>query len=187
MSDLFNQRTNLVFLGLDFTQARYIGSIGFADPAAIKDKHIESWNRLLVAEPNKFSLQEPFRYSSDKYRTAVDDMVKLNRSVNVAANTMDDPYSFDEAVVKKSVANYSLSGKDGIGVVYVVETLQHFNKIMTVWVTFVDLSSKKVLYTQRLEGKAAGFGFRNFWAGSVAAINKSIASKYYKEWSKSMK
>lgn len=186
MSDVFNKNTDLVFLGLDLTQAKFVGSIGFSDPDAIKNNHIVSWNKLIVAEPKKFSLQEAFKYPGDKYFTNVDDMLELNKSVDVAKNTTDGVAGFDKATVENSVARYKLTPKEGVGVVYVVESLQHGAKVLTAWVTFVDLKTKKVLYTELMEGKAAGFGFRNFWAGGVANINKSVAAKY-KEWSKSMK
>lgn len=186
MSDVFNKNTDLVFLGLDLTQAKFVGSIGFSDPDAIKNNHIVSWNKLIVAEPKKFSLQEAFKYPGDKYFTNVDDMVEFNKSVDVAGNTTEESKGFDRVTVEKSVAKYKLTPKNGVGIVYVIETLQHHTKVVTAWVTFIDLQSKKVLYTELFEGKAAGFGFRNFYAGGVANINKAVAAKY-KEWNKSMK
>ena len=186
MSDVFNKRTDLVFLGVDLTQAKFVGSIGFSDPDAIKNNHIVSWNKLIVAEPKKFSLQEVFKYPGDKYFTNVDDMLERNKAVDVAGNTTDGSTVFDKETVEQSVAKYKLTPKNGVGVVYVVETLHHGAKVLTAWVTFVDLKTQQVLYTERLEGKAAGFGFRNFWAGGIANINKGVAAKY-KEWSKSMK
>jgi hypothetical protein len=42
------------------------------------------------------------------------------------------------------------------------------------WVTFVDMKSKTVLLTKHMEGKAGGFGFRNYWAKSFLNVLKSI-------------
>lgn len=187
MSDLFNGNAKLVFLGLDFTQAKYIGRLGFTDPMAIKNQHMVSWNNLIEGEPKKFSLQEAFRLKSDQYESKVADMIKLNESVNVKDNITEDPYTITEDQVKKSVSKYSLSEKDGIGLVYVVESLNKNAEKLFAWVTFIDLKTKKVLYTEKLDGSAAGFGFRNYWAGGVYKINKSIDSKYYKQWSKTLK
>lgn len=186
MGDVFAKSTDLVFLGLDFTHAKFVGSIGFSDPEAIKNNHIVSWNSLILTEPKKFTLQEVLKYPADKYFTNIDDMLKLNKSVEVAGNTIEDSESFDKETVEKAVSKYKLTPKEGVGVVYVVETLQHNAKILTAWVTFIELKSHKVLYTERLAGKAAGFGFRNFWAGGIANLNKAVAAKY-KEWNKSMK
>lgn len=193
MSDLFNGKARLTFLGLDFTQAKYIGRAGFMDPVAIKNQHMVSWNNLIEFEPKKFSLQKIFNLKDDQYASKVEDMVTLNKTANVEGNIIADAYEISEDQVKKSVAKYSLSDKSGIGIVYIVESLfkapddSKEKSAMTAWVTFIDLSSKKVLYTEKVQGKAGGIGFRNFWAGSVYQINKEIESKLYKKWSKSFK
>ncbi|KQS34173.1 hypothetical protein [Dyadobacter sp. Leaf189] len=187
MADLFAGKAKVVFLGLDFTQAKYVGSVGFTDPTAIQNQHIVSWNNLIEMEPKKFSLQKAFNLSDGQYVSKVEDMVKFNKSVNVAENITETANSITEDQVKKSVAKYALSEKDGIGIVYVVENLSKTAEKMTAWVTFIDLSTKKVLYTEHVEGKAGGFGFRNYWAGAVYKINQEIDSKLYKKWSKTFK
>lgn len=187
LSDLFAGTTKLTFLGLDFTQAKYIGRAGFVDPVAIKNQHLASWNNLIEYEPKKFSLQEAFKLKPEMYETKVADMLKLNESAEVKDNITEDDYKITEDQVKKSVSKYSLSVKDGIGIVYVVESLNKKAEKLFAWVTFIDLKSKKVLYTERVDGAAGGFGFRNYWAGGVYKINKAIDSKYYKQWSKTLK
>jgi hypothetical protein len=186
LSELFNGNARLVFLGLDFTQAKYIGRIGFTDADAIKNQHMVSWNSLIEAEPKKFSLEKAFKLNSDRYASKVDDMIKLNKSVDVDGNITDDAYSITEDKVRKSVSRYNLSEKDGIGLVYVVESLNKTTEKLVAWVTFVDLRTKKVLYTEKVEGAAGGFGFRNFWAGGVYKINKLIESSLYKKWRKTL-
>jgi hypothetical protein len=187
MADLFNGKTKLTFLGLDFTQAKYVGRVGFTDPAAIQNQHMVSWNNLIEMEPKKFSLQKAFNLKDDQYVSKVEDMIKFNKSANVADNITETEAALTEDQVKKSVSKYDLSEKDGIGVVYVVESLSKTAEKMSVWVTFIDLSTKKVLYTEKVEGKAGGFGFRNYWAGGVYKINEAIDSKLYKKWSKTYK
>ncbi|GGM85769.1 hypothetical protein GCM10010967_17460 [Dyadobacter beijingensis] len=187
MADLLAGKTKLVFLGLDFTQAKYIGKAGFMDAQAIQNQHIVSWNNLIELEPKKFSLQKAFNLKDDQYKSKVEDMVKLNKAVNVEKNITDDEYSITEDQVKKSVAKYALSEKEGIGVVYVVESLNKSAEKLIAWVTFIDLATKKVIHTEKVEGKAGGFGFRNYWAGGVYKINQEIDKSLYKKWSKSFK
>ena len=187
MADMFSGKAKVVFLGLDFTQAKYIGRAGFMDPTAIQNQHMASWNNLIEIEPKKFSLQKPLKLKDGQYSSRVEDMIKYNKAANVADNITDSEYSITEDQVKKSVSKYSLSEKDGIGVVYVVESLSKTAERMTAWVTFIDLDTKKILHTEKIEGKAGGFGFRNYWAGAVYKINQNIDSKYYKQWSKPYK
>lgn len=43
------------------------------------------------------------------------------------------------------------------------------------WATFIDISTKQVLFTKQITGKAAGFGFRNYWLGRIKnALNEGI-------------
>jgi hypothetical protein len=187
MADVFAGKTKVTFLGLDFTQAKYIGAAGFADPGAIENQHLASWNNLIEMEPKKFSLQKPLHLGDDQYASKVEDMIKVNKAAKVAGNITEEDHSITEDQVKKSVSKYALSEKDGVGVVYVVENLSKTAERMSVWVTFIDLKTKKVLHTERVEGKAGGFGFRNYWAGAVYKINQEIGSKLYKKWSAAYK
>lgn len=183
MADLFNGKANVVFLGVDFTHAKYVGKAGFTDPTAIKNQHINSWNLLIEAEPKKFSLEKPLKLKSDQYQSKVEDMVAFNKSAEVEGNITEEAHTITEDQVKKAVAGYNLSEKSGIGVVYIAENLSKTDERLTAWVTFIDLSTKKVIYTEHMEGKAGGFGFRNYWAGAVYNLNKEIGSNY-KKWSK---
>jgi len=187
MADIFNGKAKVVFLGLDFTQAKYIGPAGFMDPNAILNQHMVSWNNLIEFEPKKFSLVKPLKLREEQYVAKVGDMIAHNKKANVADNITSENYTLTEDQARKAVSKYSLSVNDGIGVVYVVESLSKNAEKMTAWVTFIDLATKKVLLMEKIEGKAGGFGFRNYWAGAVYKINENIGSKYYKKWSQGVK
>ncbi len=185
MQALFAGNDKLTFLGVDFTQAHYVGPEAFPDPGVIQNGHIKSWNSLLVLEPKKYSLQAPFKIkNSDQYETSIDDMTRINTKAEVESNITDTPQELTEAAVRKIASGYTLGPKEGVGVVYLAENLDKRAEKFTVWVVFVDLSSRQVLYTERIEGKPGGFGLRNYWAGGISSINKAIASTYYKKWAK---
>jgi hypothetical protein len=187
MSDIFNGKAKVVFLGLDFTQAKYIGPAGFMDPNAILNQHMVSWNNLIEFEPKKFSLVKPLKLREEQYVAKVADMINHNKKANVADNITSENYTLSEDQARKAVASYSLSEKEGVGVVYIVESLSKNAEKMSAWVTFIDLPTKKVILTEKIEGKAGGFGFRNYWAGAVYKVNENIGSKYYKKWSQGSK
>ena len=64
-----------------------------------------------------------------------------------------------------------------------MEAMDKGRKAASVWVTVVDMKSKKILMTERLEPKtAAGFSFRNYWASSIRNLLEMIDKKKYKEW-----
>lgn len=188
MQALFAGNAKLTFLGADFTHAKFVGASGFSDPGTIKSQHIKSWNSLLVLEPKKFSLQGPFKIKDDsRYETQIDDMTRINEDTDVESNITEEQHTLAEDDVRKFVGSYKFSPSDGVGIVYVAENLDKNKEEFTAWVTFLDLASGKVIYTERVVSKPGGFGFRNYWAGAIYKLNKSIESKYYKQWAKQFK
>jgi hypothetical protein len=66
---------------------------------------------------------------------------------------------------------------------FVVEGMSKGQKGETIWVTFIDMGAKKMLFTERMEGKTGMvFGFRNYWAAPINDVIKTIEKKKYKEW-----
>ncbi len=184
MTDVFNNKTKLIFMGYDLSQARFIGTIGFTDPAAIKDRFLYSWNNTFVAEYEKYSLQKSFKLTNDKYETNVDNNQDINSKINVHERISNESYSITEDDVKKAVSHYRSKEKDAIGLSYVVESFNKLQEKAVIWVTFVDLSNNKVLYTEKMEAKAGGFGLKNYWMACATKIKKDIESSKYKQWKK---
>jgi hypothetical protein len=80
----------------------------------------------------------------------------------------------DEKKVADLVKKYDFKGHSGIGMLFFVEGMSKGRESASMWVTFVDMKSKTVLLTKHMEGKAGGFGFRNYWAKSFLNVLKSI-------------
>lgn len=184
MKALFNGEAKMVFLGYDFSETRFIGSADFADPNAIQNKYLATWNNFHVTEAEKYSLQESFKLTDQHYEVSLDYLIKNNYNTNVLKNTIDGSYTMTEDQVKALVEKHQFKKQDAVGLTYVVESLNKLQESSYVWVTFIDLNTGKVLHTEKLVGRPAGFGFRNYWAGSFGSIKKLIEKTYYKKWSK---
>jgi hypothetical protein len=187
MNELFKNNVKLIFMGYDLSQARFIGTDGFSDPAAVKDKFLAAWNNTFVAEYEKFSLQKAFKLTNDKYETNVDVVQDINSKINVHEKVINGSYSIGEDDVKKAVSHYKSKEKDAIGLVYVVESFNKTLEKAVLWVTFVDLSNNKMLYTEKIEEKAGGFGLKNYWIAPATKLKKDIEGKYYKTWKNKFK
>jgi len=173
--------TKVTFLGLDFTQARFVGNVGFTDPDAIQNRIMEEWNSVLMMEDEKYNLMKPLKLTKENSETNTAALMALNKSVSVKDIISNEPPSdFGADDVKKSVAKYNLKMKEGIGVAYVVETFNKLRSEAKIWVTFIDLSTGKVISTDLYIGKPAGFGFRNYWLGAVTDVHTQLKKKYQK-------
>jgi hypothetical protein len=181
LKDFFsNSESPAVFLGIDFSKAKLI-DVG--NPTDIRDRLYASINQLIINEPKKYDLKSAFLKSN--FETDLGPVGKTNITANlneILSTNSADYNRFKEADISSIVKKLDLSGKKGVGVLFVVEAMSKMNKASAIWVTFIDTNTKKVLLTERLEGKAVGIGFRNYWAAPVKNILDLIEKKKYKEW-----
>ena len=85
--------------------------------------------------------------------------------------------------INKLVRGFDFAGKKGVGLLFVVDGMSKAKKGANIWVTFIDMGTKKVLMTERMEGKATmAFGFRNYWANPLRDVINDIEKKKFKEW-----
>ena len=171
---------NITWYGLDFSNIKLIGSEGFTDPYAIKNQFFYSWNNLIITETDKYDLAGFFHKSS----------VENDLSIVQERNMLPDPdelvintdYSLGEDEVKKIISEYDITGKEGIGLVFIMESFNKNKELGYMWVTFFDLETKEVLLSNKMSGKVGGFGIRNYWAKSFYSVMKSIEKKKWKAW-----
>ncbi|MCW3085321.1 MAG: hypothetical protein JWP12_2687 [Bacteroidetes bacterium] len=184
--DIFTTN-EIVWYGLDFTQAKFVGQFdqGFgAMPATgleMKNKWVGQWNGLVAKEPQNFKLKEALRKDNVYYDMAP--VNEANSKMKVDACMTFNPGKIDPKDIDAMVKKYAAGDKkQGIGLVFIVENFNKNSEMADVYVTFFDIATKKVLLTEKMSGKAMGVGLRNYWAGAVKAIIKSIDSDQYKTW-----
>lgn len=181
--DIFNSsETPITYLGIDFSRAKLIGDAG-ADAIDIRNKWFASINDVVVNEPKKYNLQKALEKSS--IASDLSFVMEKNAKADVAkllsSNSSDDS-RFTKATIDEIVRGYSFGGKKGVGMMFVMETMNKTASNGSMYVTFIDMGSRKVLYTERMTGKAGGFGFRNYWVKPVYEVIEQIDKSKYKEW-----
>ena len=176
----------LTWLGLDFSGVKYIGDAMTVEPAEMKGLFTRM-NELMLKESDKYDLAEAF-HRTGKVTYSYNVAEKVNEKIDPATLITSDigqRNRFNVEKINSMVSNYTLpEGSQGVGLVFVMEDLVKPKEEAVFWVTFVDLASKKMLYTEKIAGTAAGFGFRNHWAGGVHDALKTIKSRKYAEWKK---
>lgn len=176
-----NESTPLTYLGVDFSATKIEGEAATA--AEIINK-FEPINSVIITESKKYDVAGSFKRTSvSNYLDAVQ---KLNEGVNPTtlktSNVADLEKGLTPADIDKHVKKYDLHGQKGIGLVFIMDGMSKTNKEAYVYATLIDLSTKKVLLTERFTGKAQGFGFRNYWAYTIYKVLNSIDKGKYKEW-----
>ncbi|MBC8486925.1 MAG: hypothetical protein H8D45_12925 [Bacteroidetes bacterium] len=180
--DIFSSK-EAIWYGLDFSKVRLIGTEGFSDVAKIKDVYFSSWNNLIINEPAKYNLQLMFFKDTVFYDLSV--VEKRNKLPEVDELVIgNDTYSLDKNTISEIIKEYDTKEKQGLGIVFIMESFNKPKRTGTMWVTFFDIASKTVLLTEKMSGKPGGAGIRNYWARTYYNVMAKIKKTEYLKWEK---
>ena len=173
------------FYGVDFTLVK---TFGVKEEPGKVAKAFEEINKLIVSETKKY----PYGNFFTKYireidqskelkkiqfttfdNVSIDEAIYRARIMNEAGMpTYSKTFKIDDAAVVALVKSFN-TGKDiGYGVLYVAELLDKEAGIGNYIAVCFNLKTKKIVFTDRVSGKADGFGLRNYWASSLEKIFK---------------
>jgi hypothetical protein len=181
--DIFNSsETPITYLGIDFTNAKLIGDPG-ADAIDIRNRYFSSINEVVINEPKKYDLQkalEKSNVSNDlSFVRAKNEKVDADK---IKSSSSSDANRFSKSTIEDIVKGYNFGGKKGVGLMFIMESMDKTAKQGSMYVTFIDMASRKVILTERMTGEAGGFGFRNYWVKPVSDVIEKIQKRKYKEW-----
>lgn len=185
MADALNNKCTVTWIGLDFSGATLVPTVEFAAVQADPGTAILKWNNLLEAEAEKFDLGKALGINScinnTSYVQPANDGINANDVLSRTAGTLD------KEKVPSMVQNYKTEDGEGVGVVFIVSTFNKTQEMAEYYVTFFNMKTKEVLHSERISGEPTGFGLRNYWAGSVTSVLKTIEKEYAKAWLKRFK
>jgi hypothetical protein len=185
-ADIFTSKNlPITWLGIDFSSVAYIGDPGTVDPEEMKVL-FNKINFLIPSEPNKYDLKAAFKKDSLSYNisSTVESNQKINTSKLISFNSSDYK-RLDESAIKKIVSGYNFeNGEKGVGLMFVMDGLNKTEEEAAMWVTFINIDTKEVIFTEMLAGRTMGFGFRNHWAGTVCDVIAKVDVAKYWQWKK---
>jgi hypothetical protein len=181
-SDVFDKTIPVKFLGIDFSGAYLVAPKDTWQVDAV-EAWMQSVNDLMLQEPAKF------RVANAIGRTSVENHIEIANARNALLNT-EELLVFDNQnlnlLKEKDIAliinEYDFKGLSGIGVMFNVESFNKFTGFGNVWVTFINLNTRQVLFTELMQGRARGFGLRNYWAYTIFEIIKKMENGQFKVW-----
>ncbi|MDD2491271.1 MAG: hypothetical protein PHV12_03650, partial [Bacteroidales bacterium] len=173
------------FYGIDFTLVKTFGVKEDAGKTALA---FEAINKLIVTETKKYQYGNFFK----KYIRQIAQTTDLGRieslgfdNVNIdeaifKARVMDEEgmptynkaYKIDDADLARLIKGFNTGKDTGYGVLYVAELLNKEDSMGNFIAVFFDVRTKKIIFADRVAGKAGGFGMRNYWASPLEKIFK---------------
>jgi len=174
----------ITWFGLDFSHSK--GVILGASALEMKDNYIPAINELFLLEPQKFNISNAFNKS--KVITDFQDVTHANSTLNTdefEVSSKDQITPLTKENIIEAIKQYNITDKKGVGLVFIVESLDKPNTQATLHLTFFSMPDGNIILTEKVFGKASGFGIRNYWANTLYSILKgntikTITKKYSK-------
>jgi len=177
-SDVFRPEVPVTWLGLDFSRANFIGDREKFGSESDVHHLIDAWNDLILKEHDKYDIAKAIG------RKQVENNLQAVKAHNAELDVLTmfseeekDYLHLKTSDIEEIIAGYDLSGLSGIGLMFNVESFNKKNEEGSIYVTFINLDTKEVLFTERMTGPPGGAGMRNFWAGSIVKIINKMGSR----------
>jgi hypothetical protein len=185
--DLFKPSdVKISYLGIDFSHVKLIGnfsqfsSAGEKSTVQIRDLYFPKWNKLILAEPEKYDIKGMLRKGDIYYDLNMLMRINSNSALENMESYNTPNYTLDS--IKIIIDTYEMEKKDGIGILFIAECLNKNNEEAYFHFVALNMNTKEVLIHERLRGEPRGFGLRNYWAGAIYSIIKDIKKLHYKNW-----
>lgn len=157
-------QTPAIFYGVDFSQVKTYGADESQAEFATAFGRI---NDLFLAEPEKYDVGKFTHLPIARY--------ELNVGKQATQAAFDQPYelytvdpTYDcHGQIEGMIADYTLPQTEGLGIVMVANLLDKSIGRGFYYLVMFDIASRQITNCTRIEGKASGFGLRNFWANSL--------------------
>ncbi len=185
-----NSSTQLTYLGIDYTKNLIIKDPD-ANSTDITGRLYSSINNLVVREQQNSSNYDIG--ASFKRKTAINidtaAVAANNKKIdagNIMSSHKSDFARLKEADIADCVKALPLEAKEGIGLLFIMEGMKKLSGkgYGAVWITLIDMKTKELLMTVRVEHEAEGFGFRNYWVSVIRKTIVEIDWSRYSYWKK---
>ena len=153
----------IYFYGADFSEVRVFCATEDDDSFT---KAFVGINTLFLTEKDKYDLSHLFDKDVNVDINMMVDRISKNTKPLVRVYTME----MSSKPSAEFVASYELLQTEGVGVVLIARVLNKVDAVGVYDFVVFDISSREVIYEIRAEGRAMGFGLRNYWARTVYEI-----------------
>ena len=184
--DIFDPDSRITWLGIDFSHVTLIGNfaefydVGAKSSVQIITDYFPKWNRIILDEREKYDIRGMLRRMDIDYD--IDMIMDHNYWADPDSMESYNTRRFTGEDIQAFVDQYNLEGREGIGVVFIAESLNKCYEEAYFHFVAMDMKTGEVIFHKRLRGEPSGFGLRNYWANSVYRIIKDIKYYYYPRW-----
>lgn len=189
VEDLFkNSQTKITWLGIDYSHVKLIGSFSNFNentkitPEIIKNDYFVRWNELILKESNKYTIDKMFRKKDINY--SIEGITAINAQTDLTSIEQAITPNYTESQLQQFVKNYYFNQADGIGLLFVAESMNKIREEAIYHVLAINLTNNEILLSDRFTTKPGGIGLRNYWASSYLKVIETIRDHKYAAYKK---
>ncbi|MBP6732873.1 MAG: hypothetical protein KA149_12480 [Chitinophagales bacterium] len=168
---------NMTWFGADFTLAKVIGLED--SPHKIRDEYFKAWNDVTI----EMDMAKMF----EKKAVYKDNMAITKQNLARETETLNKPAEkelTEETVAARVKEMPTGTKKDGLGLVFIVQSVDKTAAQEVVFVTFFDIATRKVLWVKKMTGKLSGKDPKGLGGTGIKDIFSQIEKKEFKAWRK---
>ena len=186
-SDIFDPKVKVTWLGIDFSAHKFIGDRERLGSESDIRHLLDAWNDLIVREADKYNIADAVGRRASTFVNEIDVTKEHNAELDVISMYSDDKKDYlhlTKEGVDEIIAGYDFKGLSGIGLMFNAESFSKLNGEAAIWITFVNLETKEVFFSERMLAPPAGAGTRNYWAGAMVKMIERVKKKDFEAWRK---
>ncbi len=184
--NLFCDKKQVVWYGLDFSMTRFMGTFSVSgDKAKLTPEELKGyfpiWNDRIIAERTKVNYSGTLGfYQTIENRNVVKEK---NEAVDPSKMIIFEYYTLKENQLDSMVNQYAIAPNEkGLGLTFIIEYLDKVHRQASVWAVFFNVETKKVLFKQKIQAEPVGVGQSNYWHNAFLKLFTWIEEKGNKEW-----
>ena len=189
VEDLFqNSPTKFTWLGIDYSHVKLIGSFSNFNentkitPEIIKNDYFVRWNELILKESNKYTIDKMFRKKDINYN--IEGVTAINAQTDLTSIVQTASPNYTEIQLQQFVKNYYFNQSEGIGLLFVAESMNKIREEAIYHVLAINLTNNEILLCDKFTTKPGGIGLRNYWASSYLKVIETIRDHKYPAYKK---
>ena len=161
---------SIKFYGVDYSQVKIFGA--YESPIQFKNA-FRRINELFIREAKKYNVGKQLK--KEVTEISLDAVNQVNENIDPSKlMTYKSEYSLSKEEIKAAIDALPIQKTSGVGMVFIAQFLDKSNNRGTYEVVFFNTETKEIIEEWITDGKARGFGLRNYWAGSIHSALKKL-------------
>jgi hypothetical protein len=164
----------MVFMGIDFSMARFYNPEKFNESIYIRDHHGPAWGQI-----DEYLLKRDLKYDLQKKELQTTVAVFDSSFKSLDSSWVSDKIrpAHTDAEIQAHLKSYDVQTSEPLAMVILIDQMNAVSKIVDISAVYFDPKNKTVLKVIHAQGIGAGFGYTTFWQTGIELAYRDLIVK----------